>query len=396
LYRLVDKANGDHLPSQMPNGEPPFVPDGTLGFPWLKDTAPAGTANLFRGGKDGRNVLMSELQPPDAFPGFVHQPFPGLYGYPRFLSNEISELYALEGSAITLRSNLMAGGAIWEWWYKGKQYISNTDYGREIQASIGGNLGVSALPTEGGDYVRSSIPGFFHGSPLQQRKNITNSNDGGITQITRAAPLEWELQKWNTGTYTPNLNNWQGDYNRPVAYTGWSIGKNVTLDDNTIDLGKDLNHLRPQIARYETVFTCPIALGEGAEIEMPTAYLSEDFNQFFWIDATVANLDSGLTQVTQFPKEAVPGVAKLGLTGGAVIATADHQHAMGVYGAPPPHGDVDIFTLWNFLDAGGTSKWSAAHKGLAKGENKFTAYIITGTLDEVRAAMRALYVKGYR
>lgn len=394
VYRDINKENDWHLTSVNPLGEPPYTTEGPLGYAWKLNNSPNGTTQLYRGyqSETGKHVLLSPLSI-TGFSGYEREQFYGYYGYPRFLTNSKSELFELSGSNLKIKSNLIAGGSIWEYWHNGKQYLSNSDYGREIQSSLGGGIGVEALPTEGGDYFSGDNGAFFHGSPILSYKNEINTNGKGVIQSTRAIPMEWLFQKWNNG-YQPDIESWSGNLNNPVIYKDWYIGKNITFDDPGIKFGPDDSRLTQQIAKYETVFYTPIDLGEEVSIEIPTGYLSSDFTKFFWVDAAKDNLDEGLTPVAQFDKE-TNGVSKSGLIGGAVIATSDYKHAMGIYGTPSSEGgDVSYFTLWNFLPS--TAKWSAVHNGIKSGEHIYTTYIITGTLDEVRVAMRNLYIYGYR
>ena len=73
------------------------------------------------------------------------------YGFPRYGTQSEHPLVA-QGSQVKLVANLVAGGAISELWWNGKQFVNDHDYGRQIQ--IAANLSGQAEafnPTEGGD-----------------------------------------------------------------------------------------------------------------------------------------------------------------------------------------------------------------------------------------------------
>ena len=84
--------------------------------------------------------------------------------------------------------------------------------------------------------------------------------------------------------------------------------------------------------------------------------------------------------------------------GGVIISDSTQQFAMGVYGRTPAAScPVGYFTLWDFINCGGTSKWSAVfgpNITLPAGESTYKTWIASGTLADVTAKMRQLFLDG--
>lgn len=386
IYRLFHSGVGDHMLSAVTNEAPGYALEASVAFPWKAADAPAGTARLLR----GWNSSLQDHAPMVAgleLPGYISQFFGGHWAFPRY-DSKLLERETITGSEISLSSNLIAGGAIDSWTWNGKQFVNDLDYGRLIQSSLN-VLGTGALPTEGGDKLGPQNYGdnrYWHGSPLLLHE--TESGPGGEIQRTRCAPLEWHMDDFGDGSL-----------DRAVVYRDWVLGKNVVLDDPEIDLGAAFAHLEPQIARYETVFSPSLDL-PNALIEVPTGYLEPEFNRYFTIDATEPDLNQALDEITapDFLEKNPPNHYQFNNpgAGGVVLATSNLQYAMGVYGVHPDlGGSASFFTLFDFEPS--TTKWAANYgpAPLVVGEHVFTTYIITGTLDDVRVAMRTLYTEGY-
>ena len=386
LYRLYNGVN-NHMTSIITN-EGGYALEGILGYPWNNSTKPNGATQMFRGfnSSNGDHALMSGH---DMFAGYTQENFSERYGYHRFGGN-VTPLFTLAGNKITVKSNLAAGGTIWEWIWNGKQFIDNLDYGREMQSSMSFSTNI-ALPTEGGDYLHTSNKQYMHGSPILTYSNNITANVK--TQTTRAIPLEWNYTDYNGG-----------DAHAPVIYANWQLGKDIRLDDTSLNLGSGYNHLRDQVVRYDTVLYTPITL-TNANIEIPTAYLKAEFKRAFQYDATNTDINAGTYEVQN------SDFSNLGngtyhrqfsvSAGGAIYATQDLNYAIGVYGSTPAIGGKAMYyTVWKFgsLTNPSVTKWSAGNgwSTFTAGENRFTTYIATGTLDDVRVIMRRLYMMGYR
>lgn len=385
LNRLYNQR-GDHMDSLLTN-EGGYTFEGALGYPWRGSSRPAGTASAFRGWNPSNSdhALMSVHL---AFPGYNREGFTDAYAYHRF--GRTAPLFALSGSQVTVKSNLAAGGSIWEYWWNGKQFVDHLDYGREIQSSLS-FTDSDALPTEGGDSTATGDPNYMHGAPIVRYTNTIT--DKAKTQSTRAVPLEW-----NHTSYNGNLQD------VPVAYTTWQLGKDITLDDSSIDLGSGFQRLNGQVARYETVLSTPVALA-NADIEIPTAYLLPEFRRGFTFNATEPDINAAAHEVrnSEFTHlgSNVYHLNYNAPSGGVIYANQSLAHAIGVYGSTPGSGgSARYFTLWKFgsLTAPSVTKWSAGGgiTTLTPGDNRFRTWIVVGTYDDVRVAMRRLYIQGYR
>lgn len=372
LYRAYNGSK--HMVTGSSSGEGAYAIEGVVGYGYSASSAPVGTVNMFRSysALHGGFTLSS---PNYTIASYDSAQYFNKYAYPRYNSN--TSLLTLNGTAISIKSNRVAGGSIWELSWNGKQFVNTADFGRLIQSSM--NLGNGALPTEGGDKHFSANSSFCHGSPLIEAYN------SGSTQITKAVPLEWHNEMFNS---TGNIHDL-------IIYKDFKLGKEITLDP-TLSLGS-FNYLKPQIAKYVTTFSTPVDLSD-VHIEIPTGYLNDEFSRFFEIDATNSNLNAGLTEV--FLNENESQQSPFYDAGGIVLATQNLNYAMGIYinitnakATDDDPNSIYYFRNWRFSD---TSKWSAGRYGdISSGAHQYTSYIIVGTLDDVRNAMRSLNVNGY-
>lgn len=387
IYRLFNRM--DHILSTS-SDEGGYLQESIMGYPWKKANKPTGTANMLRGfnSSTGDHAAMSNgyMIPRYSIENFVDN----YYAYHRYGGNE-TKLYELAGSKINIKSNLVAGGGLWNWTWKGKQFLDTLDYGRFIQSSLSID-GCQALPTEAGDCYADSNKQFMHGSPIQSYSNVITASSK--IQNTLAIPLEWQNFKYNGNvTHTPTL------------YYKWLLGKSIKLDDTSLDLGREYNYLKNQVAQYTTILNTPNGL-TNANIEIPTGYLKSEFKRAFTFDSTVTDLNAAAHEVAD-REFAYLGNATYHYQynpeyGGVIYATSDLKYAMGIYGSKPTNGgSASYFTLWKFGSSVANpdvTKWSACYgtANISTGEIRFKTYIISGTYDDVRTAMRRLYIMGYR
>jgi hypothetical protein len=259
-----------------------------------------------------------------------------------------------------------------------------------MQSAIGFQADSDGNPTEAGDSYYDTNKNYMHGSPIASYSNTISGT--AKTQSTRAVPLEWNYKNFNG-----NLQD------TPVVYKDIKIGKDITLDDSSLNLGTGFDNLKTKVAKYETVVNTPTAL-TNADTEIPTAYLKPEFNRAFSFDATVTDINAATTEITSFDSLG-GGVyhkqVNFSGSGGVIFANSSLTHAMGVYGSTPATGgSASYFTLWKFgsLASPSVVKFSAATGPITipVGETRYTTRIIVGTLDDVRAAMRRLYIQNYR
>jgi len=376
LYRLFN--GGDHMTSTLA-GESGYAMDTTLGY--LYPDALPGTVEVTRWFKSttGDHALQ---RPGETMPGYVSELLPTAgYAYPRYGDSDSDAMLSLSGGGVTIQSNRAAGGAIFSWQHNGKEHVNINDYGRQIQsayfsshADSNGSWNINPTEAGGRDSFQYMSPSRRQGSPL-----LTAYNDG-LTQITRSIPIDFQPQYFDGGPYNPVI--W------PTA----RLGKNITLDYNGMGA----------VAKYEQVLVVPADSTTGW-VEIPTAYLTGDFNRFWTYDAATSDLNEVDPETgTGVPVDFLPASG----FGGMIISTSSTGHALGIYGVMTSKGgSVDIFRVFDFAGDFGssdptdwdTTKWAAGFGGstlLANNEYTSTTWVISGTLAEVQDHMDVLYASG--
>lgn len=362
FYRLYNGV--DHMDSYIA-GEGGYGTEGALGYIWT-------SASALRGlGKPSRVYPTrgdhAEVRLGDTIAGYANVDAPNLYGYLRY--NNIAEDFSTTtAGGLTVKSNKVAGGAVWSWVWNGTEFVDHADYGREIQAAIAWrDGGVVRNPTEAGSEISASLTaGENQGSPLFE------SNASGAMQTTRAIPLEW----------TPSL--WGGDATHPVIYPAMLIGKDLTLNYNAMG----------PVARYVTSFTLASAVS-NATVETPTGYMPASFNRFYTYDAasqTLTEVYPANTCIAGFL-----AFRPFSGHGGVIISSLGQDRAMAVAAKTAAAGGaIGQFNLIDCRAAANIVKWSVFSEGrsLPAGVTNYTSFISTGTLSTVVANMRTLYVNG--
>ena len=378
LYRLF---NGSDYMTSTQAGESGYSTDATLGY--LYPAQLDGTTEVTRwfDSSTGDHAIRRSGE---SMPGYTQQSLPTAgYAYERF-GESSSTMLTLSGGGVTIQSNVQAGGAIFSWQHDGKEYVNINDYGRQIQSAYftshtdGDSTYWPLLnPTEAGSRWShvSTAPELRHGSPVAEAYN------DGLTQVTKSIPLDFENQQ-NVG----------GSYTNPVIYPNARLGKNITLDYNGMG----------PVARYETTVVVPANTRVGW-IEIPTGYLTGDFNRYWTYDAAT----STLTEVdpedgTGVPVDFVP----VSGFGGMILSTNNQHDAMGVYAVNTFQGGSAILMRgFDFAGSGAssnptafaTNKWAVAAAGAgldASQQYTFTTWVISGSVSDVTAHMDALYASG--
>ena len=385
VYRLY--AYPDHMDSVDPN-EGGYNTEGILGYPWTTSngassnggTVPA-LFQLIRNydgvGDHGLQRVVESLPGYDILEGMAS------YGFGRY-NHATESLLTLSAGGVTIDSNGVAGGVLWNWYWNGVQFVNHADYGREIQSSVfytptvNNPTGIYHNPTEAGSSQSAeTAPGQDHqGSPWI---NLYNS---GNTQVTTAVPLNFVSSDWG------------GDNEHPVIYTTLKLGKQITL--NYAGLGP--------VAQYVTTFSTQTDL-PNAFIEIPTGYLNSQFNRFYTYDSG----SQSWNEVTAQVGDACPSGLSYAFHpssgfGGVIISDSLGQYAMAVYGAlTSSGGSISDFVMWNFQSCAGTSKWDAVYgsandpsQKIAAGDHAYNAWIMTGTVSEVQGYMNSLFSLGVR
>lgn len=381
LHRTYNPSVPDYMPSNDPNEGSGigYSHDGRVAYLY-PDAGRQGTERMARAYNSGTGDH-AIVRPGEALPGYSLEVMSG-YAYPRY--GELNEsLLTLTGGGVTIGSNRSAGGALWSWVHNGKKFVNTRDYGRQIQSAYfdptyGDSVGVFGLinPTEAGSQFTdiSRDVGRRQGSPLLRAEN------NGNTQSTRCVPVEWSPQDYGGGP------------DNPVLWKTMVLGKDITLDYNGMGA----------VAKYETILVPPTD-SANSSFEIPTGYLTAEFDRYFTYDA----VSQDLNEVYPAPWSGTPvSFIPVSGYGGVIIANQTLTHAMGIYGVQrSAGGSVDRFTLWNFINGtpdidpydADTAKWSAVYgpgSVTAALEYRFTTWIASGSLAEVTAFMDTLQAGG--
>lgn len=304
---------------------------------------------------------------------------PAGFAYPH--DGEWYRPLSTSAAGTTVVSNLAAGGAIWEWTdSSGTQFVNHYDLGREMQASffIRSADGRKLNPTEAGDRFADSRIAVA----LRHQAPLASGRVDGERQSTLSVPLEWSPPRVDSRAGTTH----------PVIYPDVRLGKELELAFGG----------RPNVARYDTILTLPAAAKDG-DLEAPTAYLRNEFNHLFTLDATSGVLER--VEPKPFDKKGLDWTPASGR--GAVIASdADGSHAFAIYAATTSAGGtITRFTAHDFHTGQGSG--GATDVGTVKiralrignfpaGTTRTTSYIVTGTLASVQMDIAALAAAGVR
>ena len=336
--------------------------------------------------------------------GYIEEGVIG-YGYPRYgtlgevryecLTSD-NTIYA-EGDIVSISVNLVAGGAVCELNWKGKQFINNYDYGRQIQTAFNfDSLGLDN-PTEAGsrygypemldcpEGVKCSTSTLGREGKNAQGSPLISINVTGTTLTTETRPLQWNPDEHNGGEFNP------------VAWDG-TVEKEVILDYDT--------NYTAHVIKWTTTINVPND-EDYFDWELITAYLNPEFNKLYAFDAVGNQLyDKTNIVLSQNGEMLAPPAANMApMSGGVINATADGQYALGVFRTKTDY--YNHFALGTFLGFNSisgeygrnTTKWSVmerdASSGISAGAHSGTAYLLVGTLSNVVQTMRSMYIDGY-
>ena len=384
LYRLLNKpADTDHMDSPIA-GEGGYSIEGILGYPWAASTFRSGLAPInrvydnqtgnYRTGDHALIVSADALHVGETFNYFVVEAPMG-YGYARYLNND-QILAPVTGGGIRVNSNIATGGAVWEWWWNGYQFINDYDYGRQLTSAFYDNSHSRALQEAGDQYGGPAIPVYArHSSPTA---SVTTSAN---IQSTRSIPLDWEPE------------NFGGSIDHPVIYPDVQIGKNLTLDW----IGPDKIERNWPVAQYEAVYSGPTI--NEAVVEAPTAYLNSAFNVYYRYDPVSDQLQP-ISVPTDSPASInVPESTLLPGANALIIAngTGMNAVAMGVYKNDPNAGMV-FYDNTSGASPGqygsNFSKWEVHYdSGISDGWT-FRTWIATDSVSNIVQYFRQLYSFG--
>ncbi len=349
LFRLHSgEPDLDHMISYTP-GEGGYLTEGNIGYSFTSEF-------------DGMSPIYRWFSPDpfDHLTGFHGETPQGYnreasygFGYPRFGENDGREfnhvpvLRSISRNGITLKSDISWGGAIYELWWDGVQFVNHFDSGREIQTALfkPGLGDVSFGPTEAGDMWRN-------GSPLIDM--IITSRD----LYTHSLPLQWGPQSYGGGENNPVL--YGGEFKRHARF---------------------IDHPHYNIISY-TVGYKPLESTDYTR-EWVTAYLNLPVSRRFFL----------YTPGTGFEEIDMPfhgeNTSRYISEGAVIAASMDLDHALAFYTT----GEAWV-SWWNFEEMGGqgnaTRKINVWDTPVYMNSGTWyyrTMYLLVGSLDYLSGAI---------
>jgi hypothetical protein len=308
-------------------------------------------------------------------------------------------------STTAINLNLLAGAAVWQYWYRGHPFINNFDYGRLLQSDvfiyrdIHGVTPIHINPTEAGDawtHPVGMLDEDKHGTPF----TALWQDSAGLH--TRAIPFEFAPNaEVDPGT---NLNFGVGP-DHPVAYMDMTIGKDMQFGVNGWD----------NVTKYTSVFTYPSPI-QYAWVEMPALFLTPLHRQIWQWDphvnggsVTPAPVPNACRRYADYP------FSSFSDCGGIIGTDPGSGYSMGIYVCKTsvggsahylralmsidctvessPVSSADYVQLSAFQ-----AYWMTNSFPMLTGTRaSLASYLVTGRYPgEVEATMRNLYNAGYR
>jgi hypothetical protein len=273
----------------------------------------------------------------------------------------------VNGATLTIRTSTRMAGAIDSITWRGKEFINAHDHGRELQsASSYDGYGECLNPTEAGSAKDGA-------GPLSSSRLVESKAHGHTLETTI------EMAYWLApGTPYRHACGSHADFQQ---------AKNETLRS------KDLLIKRVSIEKNVVSYDITFVTAEdhqSATFEALTGYMPPEFSEFFAYDPatrTVVPLSDG------------PGEQNLPV----ILATPDHQFAMGVYSADLPQksfpkNGYGRFRFMNNPKSPGwnTVKWNAVYRAgpAPHASYHFQCSVLIGTLEDVRRSLEKLHSIG--
>ncbi|KAG9394037.1 hypothetical protein J8273_4400 [Carpediemonas membranifera] len=266
---------------------------------------------------------------------------------------------------VTVSTGGRMAGAIDSITYKGRELLNSYDHGRECQYAITVGYGECLNPTEAG----SSSDGL---ADTTTSKLLGIRCDGSSLQTTSQSafwlrPGEHEAHPSAACTVARNtqaLSDYKFSKN---VFTGYKGHNNVIVVEGQIDV--------PPHAEFANHFL---------QLEAPTPYTNGELTSFYTINVHTAAI------APYKPNQGETGTTP------TIAATPDGSAALSIIAPQCGHGVDRHFAAWYFnegSEAGNTGKldvvcrWNDANAGDVY---HTTAYIVVGTLDEVRGTIQSI------
>ncbi len=267
------------------------------------------------------------------------------------------------GSTLILKTSSRFAGAISSLVFDGKEFINSTDHGRELQSDVFfDNYGVCYNPTEAGSRAdgakdtTSSVLKFFR---------VQGNQIWITTQMAFWLQPDQLAYPAHCGSY-PNLK-------RAVNKT---ILSNVLLKKHIIIGIPGF----PNVIKESITFDVPSTYC-CATFEVLTGYMPKDFSQAFYFDPQTmkAKPAQGHQGEQRYP---------------VILATNNHQYAMGIFspGLPQPDWPNAGYGAFTFS---AVNKWNCVYRyrDVQAKPYHFICFVVVGNLTEVENTLHRLDVK---
>ena len=271
----------------------------------------------------------------------------------------------VDGDKLELVISARFGGSVESLKWRGKEFINTWDHGRQISYAWGmDGYGECLNPTEPGSAADGQS--LFSTSRLL---TVCRPTENLLT--TTAQPAYW-LAPGQSGFCAGGVK---------TAVNDNHISEHIL--EKTIEIG--YGGIDNVIA-----FTAEITLPEGYnsnQVEIPTGYLTHEFNSFWLFDPQSGELFQPTSQSINEPWSYVH-ITNLP----PILATNDGAYAMGAYTSESIEY-YGIFATDVSNPADRTNKWNIVirEEPAFAGAYTYQSFAIVGSLEQVEAAMTQLY-----
>ena len=263
-------------------------------------------------------------------------------------------------SEIVITTTKRLAGAIHSLTWDGQEFINSTDHGRQLQSACSFDNSPTANaetfnPTEAGS--RDDGAG-----PVSTSRLLEMVAEGNHLR-TKARMAFWLAPgEQSEGQLARNTN----------ALSDYVLTKDVRIGFNSW----------PQALDYRVTFNVPTnAHHVSAQFEALTGYLPPGFDTFWQFNPATQKLEP----LTDGPGE---------INNPVVLATADQQHAMGIYAPPQKEPDTagPSYGRWRFR-AQRVVKWNCVFRvrnahGIRTGDYSYRMLVAVGTLAQVETMLQ--------
>ena len=288
---------------------------------------------------------------------------PGVARVPRTISaisaDQIYQIHSdVFGSPLVITTSLGMAGAISSLVWNGQEYINAADHGRELQSAVVyDGYGECLNPTEAGS--------------SRDRGNRTTSQLMGIRAVGNQLSTTTRMAYWTPAgaAYPDGCGPPPGQFH---AQNTTDVSDDIHSKQVTIGYS-GLENVIEYLVTYQTA-----QHHTGAAFEALTGYMTADFSLFWTFDPARNVLD----QLSYDHGEQNKPV---------ILSTPAKNHAMGIYSPDLPEGNLGY---GRFAFPGNTMKWNAVFRtgDTPPGNYNFRMYVSVGSLEQVKASMRALHL----